>query len=105
MAIVKKAPAGAKVFDLPAARTARAEARAGEPSSFIKLSAGYVEIKPELEISVLDLLNEGSIKEAFVRLFVDPKDADALFAEGVSDQDAKAIFEFVAGKSLGELTA
>ena len=102
MAIIKKAPVGAKVFDLPASRAARAEARVGEPPIFLKLSAGFVEIKPELDVFVVEELLEGKVKPALVRLFVDPKDADALLAEGISDEDMKAIFEFAAGKPLGE---
>ena len=105
MAIVKKAPTGAKVFDLPAARTARAEARKGEPAVFLKLTAGYVEIKPELDIFVIEELLQGQVKPALVRLFVDPADADALLKEGICDADMKAIFEFAAGKELGELKA
>lgn len=102
MALIKKVPTGAKVFDLPAARAARAEARVGEPAVYLKLSAGYVEIKPELDIFVVEELLEGQVKPALVRLFVDPSDADALLKEGISDADMKAIFEFAAGKALGE---
>ena len=105
MALVKKAPAGAKVFDLPAARSARAEARKDEPAVFLKLSAGYVEIKPELDIFVIEELLQGQVKPALIRLFVDPTDADALLKEGISDEDMRAIFEFAAGKPLGEFSA
>ena len=105
MAIVKKEPKGAKIFDLPAARAARAEARVGEPAVFLKLTAGYVEIKPELDIFVIEELLQGQVKPALVRLFVDPKDADELLKEGICDADMKAIFEFAAGKELGELKA
>ena len=105
MAIVKKAPAGAKVLDLPSARSARAEARVGEPASFIKLSAGYVEIKPELDILAVEDLKAGNPKAALLRLFADPSDVEAVASEGLTDEDLKAIFEFAVGKSLGELTA
>ena len=105
MALTKKAPAGAKVFDLPAARSARAEARKGEPAVVLKLSAGYVEIKPELDLMTVEDLLQGQFKSALVRLFVDPADADALLNEGISDDDLAAIFEFAAGKPLGEVPA
>ena len=102
MALIKKVPSGTKVFDLPAARAARAEARVGEPAVYLKLSAGYVEIKPELDVFVVEELLAGNLKPALVRLFVDPNDADTLLKEGISDADMRAIFEFAAGKSLGE---
>ena len=105
MALLKKAPDGAKVLDLPSARLARAEARVGEPSSYIKLTAGYVEIKPELDVLVVGDLIEGNVKDALLRLFTDPKDVDVVMAEGISDIDLKAIFEFASGKSLGEFSA
>ena len=105
MALIQKAPEGAKVLDLPSARLARAEARVGEPSSYIKLTAGYVEIKAELDVLVVgDLLN-AKIKEALTRLFADPLDVDVVMAEGISDTDLQAIFEFASGKSLGESSA
>ena len=105
MTIAKKAPVGAKVLDLQSARTARAEARAGEPAAYLKLSVGFVEIKPEMDIFVIEDLKVGNVKSALTRLFADPKDAEAVFAEGITDDDFKSIVEFSAGKSLGEFSA
>jgi hypothetical protein len=105
MAISKKAPEGANVLDLGALRTARAEARAGQPSPVIKLSAGYIDIKPEMDVFVAEDLIAGKIKSALTRLLADPADVDALLAEGVTDDDLQGIIEFAAGKKLGESLA
>ena len=105
MSISKKAPEGSQVLDLGAARTARAEARAGQSAPVIKLSAGYVEIKAEMDVLVAEDLVNGKISSALSRLLADPADVDALMAEGITDEDLQSIVEFAAGKKLGESTA
>jgi hypothetical protein len=105
MTISKKAPEGADVLDLGAARAARAEARAGHPNPVIRLSSGFVDLKPEMDILIAEDLTGGKVKSALVRLLADPADADALLAEGISDDDLKAIIEFATGKNLGESSA
>jgi hypothetical protein len=106
MAILKEAPAGANVLDLGAARAARAEARAatGAVDPVIKLTAGFVPIKPEFDVTVAELLVGGKIREALAALLVDPADVDSLISEGISAQDLNAIVAFV-GASVGESQA
>jgi hypothetical protein len=105
MAILSKAPEGAKVLDLEAGRIARAEARAqaGEGNPIIKLSGNrFVEVKAEFSISVaIDFQNE-DIKGGLAALLVDPADVDALLADGLSQQDIAEIAKFISGLSLGE---
>ena len=105
MTILKVAPDGANVLDLGAERAARAEARAaaGEGVPFIRLSVGYVEVKPEIPISVADLLLIDT-KGGLAGLLADPADIDALYAE-ITTGDMEALTEFITGKSLGELQA
>lgn len=103
MAILKDAPEGARVLDLGAARAARAEARAaaGEGNPVIKLSVGYVEVLPEIAISVAVILEAGDIKNGLAGLLVDSADVDALLTE-LTSEDVSALTKFIAGASLGE---
>lgn len=103
MSILKKAPEGAAVLDLGAAHAARAEARAeaGQSRSFIKLTAGYVEVRPEVPlIAALDLQEE-KIREGLAGLLSDPADVDELLKE-ITAQDVEALTGFITGSSLGE---
>ncbi len=106
MAILQKAPTGAKVFDLDQARAARAEARAasGEPNPLIKLAAGYVEVKPEFDITVGETLASGRIRDALLGLLLDPADVDVLTEGGLSAQDLNAIVQWL-GATMGESLA
>ena len=106
MAILKEAPAGAQVLDLGAARAARAEARAaaGETNPVIKLSAGYVEVKPEFDVTIAETLTAGRVRDALKSLLADPDDVEALIEEGITAPDLNEIVTFV-GASLGEATA
>ena len=106
MTILKKAPAGAEVLDLGAARVARAEARAAEGKSgrFLKISAGFIEVKVEIPVEVAFTL-QADVKEGLAGILVDPKDVDALLADGLSSQDLEAMTDLVTGKSLGESSA
>lgn len=107
MSILKKAPAGADVLDLGAARAARAEARSkdGKGNPFIKLSAGYVEVKAEVEVNVSLELTAGHIHEALTMMVVDPADAEVLLGDGLTAQDLNEMAQFSAGLTLGELRA
>lgn len=104
MAILKDAPEGAKVLDLAAARAARDEARAkaGETSAVIKLEAGFVEVKPEIDVLCAEDFKEGRIRLGLAKLLADPDDIDALVERGLSQGDLEAIVTFVTGVSLGE---
>ncbi|MEO7018346.1 MAG: hypothetical protein ABI067_17700 [Leifsonia sp.] len=103
MSILKKAPTGSEVLDLGAARVARAEARAasGKGSSFIKLTVGYVELKPEIPLSVADDLVNEKVREGLAGLLADPEDIDALLGE-ITQNDVEALAAFITGSSLGE---
>ncbi len=106
MAIVTDLPEDATVIDLDAARKARAEARAesAAPDTYIKLAAGYVPVKAEFSLSVIEHLRKGEVADALAALLTDPADADVLIADGVSAQDINVIMAFV-GSSLGEASA
>ena len=107
MAILKTAPAGARVLDLGGARAARAEARAaaGESNPVIKLSAGYIELNSEVGLEVAILLQGENIKGGLAGLLADPADVDLLIADGVSAEDLELLMKFVTGVSLGEFSA
>lgn len=105
MSILKTAPAGSTVFDLGAARVARAEARSGEPKPLIKLSAGYVEVNPEFDVLAAEKFAAGQIRSGLAMMLADPADIDVLIAEGLSKNDLDAIGKFVAGANLGESSA
>jgi hypothetical protein len=107
MAILKTAPAGANVLDLDAARAARAEARsaAGEGLPLIKVSAGYVEARAEVDLACADDFIAGRISAGLSKLLADPADVEAVLAGGISRDDLEAITNFVAGTTLGESPA
>lgn len=104
MAILSEAPKGAKVLDLGAARIARTEARTatGEALPVIKLAAGYVEVKPEVDILSAEDFAAGHIRAGLAKLLADPADIDALVADGITKDDLDAIATFITGASLGE---
>jgi hypothetical protein len=104
MSIISDLPKGAEVLDLGAARAARAEARAadGQGSLFLKLSAGYVEVHPEIPLEAAFSFKAEDIRGGLTMLLVDPSDVDALLADGLTAQDLEQIILFASGKSLGE---
>lgn len=106
MTVLLNAPEGAKVLDLGAERVARAEARAaaGVGAPFLKLAAGYVEIKPEMPLSVAEAV-QTDLKAGLAGLLADPSDIDALWGDGLSQDDIQAVMEFVTGRTLGESQA
>jgi hypothetical protein len=103
MSILKKAPADGSVLDLGAARAARAEARAaaGKGASFIKLTVGYVELKPEIPLAVADDLVSEKVRQGLAGLLADPNDIDALLGE-LTANDVQELAAFITGASLGE---
>ena len=104
MSVLAVAPEGAVVLDLGAARAARAEVRvaAGVNSSFIKLAAGYVEVRAEFALATAEALQAGRISDGLAGLLADPADVDALLADGLTAQDLEELTKFIAGSSLGE---
>ena len=107
MTILKKAPQGANVLDLEAGRLSRAEIRAGkgEGDPYLKLKAGFIQVKSEIPIVVAFLLEAEKIEEALKGLLVDPADLEALLADGLTKDDLEGISDLVTGKSLGESLA
>lgn len=107
MAILKDAPAGAQVFDLDAARAARAEARAasGAGNPFLKLAAGYVEAKAEVPLTAMDDFTAGNLSDGLAALVVDPADVQSLLADGLTTDDVAAILKFITGADSGESVA
>jgi len=104
MALLNKAPEGVVVLDLNAERVARAEQRArdGKGNPFLKLDAGYVELKAEFPITVAELFQALEIRAGLEVILADSTDVDALLEAGLSGQDIGAITKFVAGLTLGE---
>ena len=104
MAILQKAPEGAKVLDLEVARIARAEVRAaeGKGNPFLKLKAGFVEVRAEIAISVATQLEQNDIQGALAGLLADPADVTALLEDGLSNGDLEEITKFLTGLTLGE---
>lgn len=78
---------------------------AGETNPYLKLTAGFVEVRPEFSITLALDFQNGDIRGGLVQLLVDPKDVDALIADGLSKDDLEAITKFVTGLSLGESSA
>lgn len=107
MTILKKAPEGAQVLDLGAARAARAEVRAsrGEGNPYLKLAAGFVQVKPEIPLIAAFMFQAEHIEAGLKEMLVDPADVEALLADGLTSEDMKELAKFVAGKSLGESLA
>ena len=103
MAILETIPEGAAVIDLDAARIARAEAR--ESKTFIKLSVGYVEVKPEIALESAEAFQQERVRDGIALLLSDPADVDALYKDGISAEDLAVIVEHISGKTLGELQA
>lgn len=107
MSILTEAPEGAKVLDLEAGRAARAEQRAkdGQGNPYLKLAAGYVEVKAEFALSTaFDFKNE-DIEGGLRGLLADPADLEAVLADGLTAQDLEALTKFVTGATLGESLA
>lgn len=104
MSILKDAPEGARVLDLDAVRAARAEARGGA-QVFVKVSAGYVEMRAEVDLEAAEEFLGNHFRAGLAKLVVDPADADALWAGGLSKADLDAIGEFVTGNTSGESPA
>lgn len=103
MSILKKAPEGAAVLDIAAAVAARAEARAaaGDVGRFIKLTVGYVEVRPEVALAAAIDLQSEKLREGLGALLVDPSDVDALVNE-LTSEDLAALTKFITGATPGE---
>ena len=107
MSILKTAPSGATVLDLGAGRVARAEVRAaaGDVGSYLHLTAGFVQVRPEFALTVAFDLQAERIREGLSGLLVDPTDLDALLEDGLTAPDLGEIVKFVTGKTVGESLA
>lgn len=106
MAILSAAPEGARVLDLDAARAARAEARAaaGQALPMIKVAAGFVPVRAEIDIECVEDFTAGRFRSGIARLLADPADVDVLI-DGLTKDDLEIITKFVTGASLGESSA
>ena len=102
MAILKTAPDGADVLDLAAARTARAEAHAWEPYPLIRLAAGFVEVRREIDVTAADDFAAGKFKPGLMKLLVDATDVEELVKGGFTRDDLDAVTRFITGRHLGE---
>jgi hypothetical protein len=70
--------------------------------SVIKLSVGYVELKPELDVLCAEDFVASRITDGLTRVLADPADIAPLLKGGLTSGDLEAIVNFVTGKSLGE---
>ncbi|MFF1633974.1 hypothetical protein [Leifsonia sp. NPDC058248] len=104
MTVLSEAPAGAQVLDLDAARAARAEARAaaGDPSPYIKVSGGFVAVRPEIDVLAAEDLQSGRLREGLSKLLADPADIDTLVAGGVTQADLELLTNLITGLTPGE---
>jgi len=107
MSIRDTAPEGAKVLDVGAARVARAEARAaaGDGLPWIKVTAGYIEVRPEVDLEAAEDFLGARFRAGLMKLLVDPADVDVLLSDGLSKGDLDAIGEFITGTTQGESLA
>lgn len=104
MAILSEVPTGSNVLDIGAARAARAEVRAaeGKSTSFVKLSAGFVEVRSEFALQTAFDFKAEDLRAGLAGLLVDPADVDVLLADGLTAQDLTEITKLVSGATLGE---
>jgi len=102
MSVLKEAPEGADVIDLDAARAARAEAAAGTPATVLKVSAGFIELRREVDVLAAEAFTSGQIREGLSKLLADPTDVDEIVKDGLSKADLQVIVTFITGNSLGE---
>lgn len=104
MTVLTEAPEGVDIIDIDAARAARAEARAasGGKASYVKVGAGYVELKPEVDVLSAEDFSAGRIRVGLSKILADPEDIDTLVASGISAPDLDLIIKRITGQSLGE---
>lgn len=91
-------------IDLDAARAARIEQRAaaGKGNPKVKLGGQVFEFRAELPIVAAELALDGKITEALALLLVDPGQADAFMAAGLSQYDVELLMDRLFGSTLGE---
>jgi hypothetical protein len=106
MAVLSSLPEGANVLDLDAERVARQEVRVaqGVGASFVKVSAGFIEVKPEIPLAAAYALKDEQIREGLGMLLADPADVDALWPV-LSAEDFQSLINFITGKTPGESQA
>ncbi len=103
MSIRKDAPEGAQILDLGAARAARSEA--GQTNPFLKLTAGFVEVRTEVPLTAMDAFTAGNLTRGLTSLLADPADATVLLEDGLTTADVAAIIRFISGLDQGESSA
>lgn len=87
------------VFDMDAARAARAEERGDNPG--VKLGGVDYELVPELPIEVGELFNTGRMRAGVAQLLVDEDQLDDFMANRLSIQDLSELVEHTYGVNLG----
>lgn len=102
MSILSEAPEGAEVIDLAAARAARAEVDATLPPVLLKIEAGFIQLKRDLDVLAAEDFTDGHIREGLAKLLADPADIDELVKRGLSKDDLQAIVNHITGSTLGE---
>ena len=102
MSVLKEAPAGAAVLDIAELRAARAEAQKDQAGPVVKVEAGYLQLKREIDVTAAIDFAAGKFRPGLEKLLEDPADVDALIAGGLSTDDINALTQFISGRSLGE---
>ena len=100
--ILDAAPEGARVLDLSAIHAARAEAHKDEPLPVVKLSAGFVEMKHEIELGAVEDFAKADFRSGLAKMLKDPGDVDALFDGGLTRDDLESLNRFLTGQTLGK---
>jgi len=103
--ILKDAPAGSAILDLEAVRAARTEAHKDEAGPVVKVSAGYLQLRREIDVTAGMDFARAKFREGLEKLLEDPADVDDLLSGGFSTDDINAVINFISGRSLGESPA
>lgn len=102
MTVLQEAPEGAAVIDIVAARAARAEVDAQLPPIFLKIDAGFIELRRELDVLCAEDFVDGRFRAGLSKILADPADVEPIVAYGLSSADLERLIEHITGKPLGE---
>lgn len=102
MTVLQEAPEGAEVIDIASARAARAEIDATLPPVLLKIDAGFVQLRRELDVLCAEDFTSGRFRAGLAKILADPADIDELVAFGLSRPDLEQIVNHITGKTLGE---
>lgn len=102
MSILKNAPAGAEIIDVAGARAARAEVDATLPPVLLKIDAGFIQLRRDIDVLCAEDFTSGRFREGLSKILTDPADIDELVKYGLSRPDLEQIVDHITGHALGE---